>query len=311
MAMRSSSDRVALLAIETTYGTAVPGVAADAILVMDASVQTAADKLERNTDSPHFGGDPFVLVGKRVTFTGTVDLLGHATPGTAAPLGKLYRICGHSETLNVGPPADATYAPISKNFASATVDFYWAGVRFRMTGVRGTIDMAFSIKDYAKGTVTLTGILTLPTDAEAPSGISWATFQTPAPIESETWTVQVGGVNVCAQQLSLSQNATVNLVECSEGREVMITDRKPTGSLRVFKDATLATWNPWSIAESQAIVTLTNTIVKSAGLNVSVPIRAQLEYPNPVDIDGLAGFEIAFTAIPSGAGGDEYSLIFT
>lgn len=311
MAMRSATDRVALLALETTYGTAPALTAADAILLMDASIQTQADKLERNVDMPHFGGDPFVLVGKRITLSGTVDLLGAATPGTAAPLGKLYRICGHSETIDAGPPAQVTYAPISKNFASGAVDFYWAGVRFRMTGVRGSLDMAFNIKDYAKGTINLTGILTLPTDAEPPAGIDWSTFQTPAPIDADTWEVMVGAVNVCAQQLSLAQNATVSLVECSEGREVMITDRKPTGSLRVFKDATLAAWNPWSIAESQAIVTLTNTITKAAGLNVSVPIRAQLEYPQPTDIDGLAGFEIAFTAIPSGAGGDEYSLIFT
>lgn len=311
MAMRSATDRVALLVIEATYGTPATVAAADAILLMDASVQTPADKLERNIDMPHFGGDPFVLVGKRVTLSATVDLLGAATPGTAAPLGKLYRICGHSETLNPGPPTNTTYAPISKAIASATVDFYWAGVLFRMTGVRGSLDMAFNIKDYAKGTINLTGILSMPADGEPPAGISWTSFQTPAPIEADTWEVLVGAVNVCAQQLSLSQNATVNLVECSEGREVMITDRKPTGSLRVFKDATLATWNPWAIANSQGIVTITNTITKAAGLNVSVPIRAQLEYPQPTDIDGLAGYEIPFTAIPSGAGGDEYSLIFT
>lgn len=309
MAMRSATDRVALLGIEASYNTPATITAASAILLMDATVQTVADKLERNIDMPHFGGDPFVLVGKRVTLSATVDLLGHGTPGTAAPLGALYRICGHSETLVL--TTSATYAPISKAIASATVDFYWAGVLFRMTGVRGSLDMAFNIKDYAKGTVNLTGILTLPADGEPPAGISWTTFQTPAPIEADTWEVVVGGVNVCAQQLSLSQNATVNLVECSEGREVMITDRKPTGTLRVFKDATLATWNPWSIANGQTVVTLTNTIVKSAGLNVSVPIRAQLEYPKPTDIDGLAGYEIPFTAIPTGAGGDEYSLIFT
>lgn len=311
MAMRSAEDRVALLALEPTYAAGATITAANAILLQGSSIETLADKLERPIDMPHFGGDPFVMVGKRVVLSATVDLLGAATPGTAAPLGLLYRICGHSQVLNAEPPADTTYAPISKGVASGQLDFYWAGVRFRMLGVRGSIDMEFSIKNFAKGTVQLTGILTMPTDAEPPAGIDWTAFQAPPAIETETWEVMVGATNVCAQQLNLRQGATVNLIECSEGREVMITDRKPTGSLRVFKDALLSVWNPWSIADSHAIVTISNEITKAAGLNISVPIRAQLEYPKPTDIEGQAGFEIPFTAVPSGAGGDEYSIVFS
>lgn len=221
----------------------------------------------------------------------------------------LYKVCGHSETLSAG--VDAVYAPISKTFSSATVDFYWAGVKFRMTGARGSIDFDFSIKGYAKGTISLTGLLTAPTDGEAPGGIDWSAFQTPLPIETESWEVVVGGVNVCAQQLTLSAGSTVNLIECSEGREVVIANRTPSGTLRVLKDATLATWNPWAIAEAQNVVTLVNSITGTAGKQLTMPIRAQLEYPKPTDIDGMAGFEIAFAAVPSGAGGDEYSLTYT
>lgn len=309
MALRSATDRVLLIGIESAYGTPATITATDAILMMNTQVSTEADKLERALDRPYFGGNPFVLVGKRITLSGECDLIGHAYPGTAAPLGVLYKVCGHSETLTAG--VDAVYAPISKTFSSATVDFYWAGVKFRMTGVRGSIDFDFSIKGYAKGTISLTGLLTAPTDGEAPGGIDWSAFQTPLPIETESWEVVVGGVNVCAQQLTLSAGATVNLVECSEGREVVIANRAPSGTLRVLKDATLATWNPWAIAEAQNVVTLANSITGTAGKELTMPIRAQLEYPKPVDIDGMAGFEIAFTAVPSGAGGDEYSLTYT
>jgi hypothetical protein len=312
MALRSSTDRVALLDIETVYGTAATMTEVDAILLMDTQVTPTADKLERNTDSPFFGADPFVLVGKRVTLTAMCDLIGHATPATAAPLGKLYRILGHSQTLvPVGPPIEAVYAPISKDFESATIDFYWAGIRCRMTGARGSLDMEFSIKTFAKGTINVTGIFSIPTDAEPPAGIVWTAFQTPPAIETESWEVIVDGVNVCAQSLTMQANATVNLIECSEAREVAYTERKPTGVLRVYKDATLATWNPWSIADAQDIIVLENTVTKAAGLNVSVPMRAQLEYPKPIDIDGVAGFEIPFSLIPSGAGGDEYKMHFS
>lgn len=308
MALRSSEDRVCLLDIETTYGTAATMTAAAAIVIMESDIQPAADKLERKVDRPYFGGNPFVLVGKRITLTGTIDLIGSATPGNAAPLGKVYRACCHAETLTAA--TDAVYNPISRSIESATIDFYWSGIRFRMLGARGTLDMDFSIKSYAKGTVNFTGLLVIPQDGEAPAGIDWTAFQTPPAIETETWEVVVDGVNVCAQQLTLAQNGTVILSECSEGREVIVTDRVPTGVLRVFKDATLATWNPWAIADAQAIVTLENTITRAAGLNSAIPMNVQLEYPKPTDIDGIAGFEIPFSVIPTD-GDDEYTMTFT
>lgn len=215
----------------------------------------------------------------------------------------------HSETLDAG--VDATYAPISKNFESGTLDFYWAGIRFRLTGVRGYLDFDYTIKNFGRATFNVTGILTVPVDGEAPVGIDWTPFQTPAAIESETWDVVVNGVNVCAQQLTLQQNATVAPIECSNGREIAITARSPGGVLRVYKDSPLATWNPWQLANNHTIVSIENTITKGAGLNVEHNIRAQFEYPRPIELDGMAGFEIPYTAIPTGAGGDEYGIILT
>lgn len=309
MPFRSSEDRVGLLAIETTYGVAATITAANALLLMNSSIEPAADKLERSIDRPYFGGDPFVLVNKRVTFSAEVDLIGAATAGGAAPLSALLRICSHSETLT--PSTSAVYAPISTGVPSGTFDFYWAGVRFRMLGVRGSIDMTFNIREYAKASVQLTGLLVIPQDGEAPSGIDWSAFQTPPAIETETWNCQVAGTAVHARQLSLSANATIPLIETSESRQVIVTDRQPAGSLQVVKNDLLSVWNPWAIADAQSVVTITNTITRAAGLNVAVPIRAQLEYPRPIDIEGVAGFEIPFTAVPSGAGGDEYSITYT
>ena len=310
MALRSSTDRVGLVAVESVYGVAETITAANAMLLMNAQVTPAADKLERNTDKPYFGADPFVLVGKKVTLTADIDILGAAAAsvGDAAPLGPLYRVCGHAEDLVAS--TSATYSPVSTNFESGTVSFYWAGILFQMLGTRGSMDFNFSIKNYAKASISLTGLLVAPADGEPPGSIDWSVFQTPPAIETETWTVTVGGTNVCAQELSLAANATINIIECSEAREVAYTDRKPTGTLKVYKDATLATWNPWDVAEAQSVVVLQNTITKSAGLNCSMPIRAQLEYPKPVDMDGVAGFEIPFNCIPD-TGGDEYSFTLT
>lgn len=307
--MRSYTDRCVLLAIEASYGVAPALAAANAILLRNSQIQPAADKLERNNDKPYFSGNEFVLVGKRVTLTGETDLIGAALAGSAAPLGALYRTCGHSEVLAAG--VSATYSPISRNFASAAIDVFIGGIKYRMLGVRGSIDQDYTVKQYAKATVNLTGLLTGPIDAEPPAGIDWTAFMRPAAIETETWEVTVDGVNVCAQQLTLQANATIAVIECSEGREVAITNRTPGGVLRVFKDSPLATFNPHAIAESQAIVPLLQTITAPGGRSVETAIRAQLEMPRPTEIEGQLGFEIAYTAVATGAGGDEYSIKFT
>lgn len=320
MAFRSATDRVILVAVESVYGTAPTMNAATAILAMGASVRVVGDQLARDLDTPHFGGDPFVIVGKRIELDFEVDLLGNATPGSAAPLGAVYRACGHSQTLvpyDVGPPevlAAAEYRPVSTGQASATVDFYWAGVRFRMTGARGSMDVSWEIKNYAKAAVKLVGILTLPTDSEPPGGIDFSAFQPPAAIETPTWTVNIdpgsGDYDAHCTRMTLAQGGETPLIETSQSRQVIWTDRKPTGELIVIKDAALSVFNPWALADAHTIVALTSTLDGGAGRRVISTVRAQLGYAEPTEVEKVAALRIPYTAVPSGAGNDEYRHTF-
>ncbi len=309
MAFRSNSDRVILAAVESTYGAAPTMNAATVILGMNSSIRTIADQLAREVDQPYFGGDPFVLVGKRVELEFTVDLLGAATAGNASPLSAIYRACGHSETLDAG--VSATYAPVSTGQASATLDFYWAeNVRFRLTGARGSMDITQDIKNYTQATVRMVGILSIPTTASKPSGIDLSAFRTPVAIETPSWTVEIGAYTAHCTRLQLQQNATLPLIETSESRQVIWTDRKPGGELIVVVNDDLSTWNPWSIADAHTIVDIVSTIAGTATKQCALNIRAQLGYPEPTEVDGVAALRIPFTAIPD-EGDDEYSFVLT
>lgn len=310
MAFRSATDTVALLKIETTYGTAPTMAAADAILLMEPQLQIEAQQLERNIAKPFFGGNPFVLVGKVIRLQAMVDLIGSATPGNASPLSALYRVCGHSEVLV--PGTSATYAPVSTGIASATVDFFWAGERHRMTGARGTMDMTFEIDNYGRAQVVLTGIYQGPIDAAPPAGISFAAFQTPQSIDTPNWSVAVGAYQAHARSLNINQGGQVSRVATSESTQILITGRQSSGQLIAMKDADLSVWNPDSIAEAHTIATIVAAITGSAGRNVSITARCQLGMPNRGSpVEGLAAYQIPLSVIPSGAGGDEYSFTFT
>lgn len=303
-------NRTILAKKETVYGTdPTPTGAANALLSFEGSVSLEADKLERKQDLPYFGGDPFVLVGKRAMIEFTFDMLGAATAGNAAPIAPVLLGCAHAETLVAA--TSAKYNPVSSSFDSLTFYFYHAGYLFKVKGARGTIDWEMSIKDWGKGKAKFTGICT-PADVSeaAPGALTLTAFRTPPAVEMETLLVMIGAVAVNASKAAFSQNQEVKMFEGSEAREVGITDRKPSGTLTLFADA-LATINPWSLANAQGVNSIAITVdggaTKKAVLNVPT---AQIELPKLTNIDGAMGWEIPFVALPN-AGNDEYNWVFT
>lgn len=309
MAFRSVNDRVLLVDTESTYGTAATMTAADAILAMNASIQTIGEQLERNIDKPYFGGNPFVLIGKRVELSFEVDLIGHATPGTAAPLAKVLKMCGFGETLD--PGVSAIYAPVSSSFESCTIDFFWAGVKFRLLGARGALDIEQNIKNYGKGKVKVIGLLSTPEDGSGPGGYDWSAFQTPPTIEAATWEVTCGAYTAHCVGFMLNANAELPLIETSESRQVVPVARKPAGEITVILNDNLSTWNPWSIAEAHTIVTVTSTVTGGAGKNTAITARTQFGMPEPTEVEGVAALRIPLVAIPSSAGNDEIEIEYT
>lgn len=311
MGFRSNTDRLILVDIESTYGSAATMSSADAVLAMNASVQTIAEQAARPLDRNYMGNDPFVLIGKRVELSFEIDLIGHATPGTAAPCGKILRMCGFEETLT--PATSSVYAPVLTNAdaESATIDFFWAGAKFRMTGCRGALDVEHGVKTFGKAMVRAIGLLTIPADEEPPSGVSWSAFQTPPAIEQSTWALTVGAHSPHATSFKVSDNAELPLIETSESRQVVWVNRKPTGELICVKNDALSSWNPWSIADAHTIVTITSTVNGGAGKITAVAVRGQLGYPEPTEVEGVAAYRIPFSEVPSEAGNDGKVITFT
>jgi hypothetical protein len=220
------------------------------------------------------------------------------------------KACGFAETLS--PATSATYVPAAPTAqASATVDFYWAGIKFQLLGARGSLDIEQNIKNYGKAKCKLIGLLSVPADGSGPGGYDWSAFQTPPTIDTASWAVTLGAYNAHVTALSLAANAEVPLIETSESTQVLITARKPAGELIVVLNDTLATWNPWAIAAAHTPVTVTSTVTGGAGKNCAITILTQLGLPEATEYEGVAALRIPIVAIPSGAGNDEVSIVYT
>jgi hypothetical protein len=304
-------SRTILFKKEVTEGVdPTPTGAANALLSFDGSVSIDSEVLERNPDRAYFGGDPFKLVGRKITIETTIELLGNATAGLQAPCGPLLECCGHASAL-VASTSDE-YSPITTSVPSGTFYFYHAGLFYKAKGCRGNADIEIMVKGYAKARLRFIGVVTsadLPTEAAAPA-VTLTAWRDPPVVETETLSVTIGGVAFECTKLTLAQNNDLQIHEHSEARRVLIMDRKPALVITGYLPA-LASLNPWNLANTHAdnnvIAIVDGGATKKLTLTSAL---TQFKYPKPVELQRGYGLEIEGVSKPSAAGGDEYKLKF-
>lgn len=310
MALVSYKRKVILAKLEVTYGTdSAPVAATDGVLSMNLSLDLAADDLERELDHPYLAANPSVLVGRMATVEFDFEPVGHATLGTAAPSNAIMEACAHAGVSVAS--TSFTYNPISSAAKSATIHFYMGDQRVAITGCRGTIDFENEIKKFPKAHVKLVGQFAIPTTQAIVSPVV-TTWQDPPAIETETWSLTVNSIAVCATMFQLSQGNEVPMHECSEQREVVLTDRKANGKLRIY-DPTVGVLDLWTLAKDRTQVPIVSIVNGGANkiTTINVP-KAQLSLPKFVEIEGVIGLEFDFKAlVNSASGNDEYTVAYT
>ena len=311
MAIYPFRRKVLLLKTESVYGTdPTPTAIANAIQAMNGSITLEADKAEREIDLAFFGGKPFVIVNRRATIEFEFELLGAAAPGSASPWAPMLKACGFTETLvPVGPPIEAVYTPISDSISSCAIYFWMGTQKFVILGNRGNMEVTAEVGSFLKGKATFTGIMGIPTDVSMPTATLTA-FQEPVAVETESFAVTLDTFALNAKMVTFNLNNDVKLHEGSEAREVIINDRKPSGTIRCY-DPGVAAKDLWTIARTNAKVALTWNVQPPSSpagriIQVDSP-KVQLEMPKFVEIDGARGLEIPFMLLPN-SGNDEVAI---
>ncbi len=304
--------RAILAKIESTYGTdPTPTGLANAILVTGEPNITPmeADFAERNLIRPYLGNSEQLLAGVRVMIDFEVELAGSGTAGTAPAWGPLMRACGHSETIVAG--TSVTYAPISTGFESATIYCNVDGVLHKLTGARGTVSLSMPNKQIPKLKFAFTGIFNPVADAAAPTP-TFTGFAKPLPVTNgNTTPFTLHSYSAVMSEMSFDLAGSIvhrSLVGGSE--QVLITDRKPAGSITI-EATTVTAKDWWTIAKNATLGGLSVTHGITAGNKVQfTSSNVQLTKPAYADLDGIQMLQMGTVFVPS-SGNDEYSLILT
>lgn len=304
--------RLILLESEATYGTDPTPTGADAILVRDLSITPLqSDTVGRDLVRPYLGASEQLLANTRVQCTFSVELAGSGTAGTAPRYGKALLACGLSETIVA--TTSVTYAPVSSSFGSCTIYYNIDGVLHKVTGARGTFTINGTVGQIPTIDFTFTGIYNTPTDTALPS-VTYADQATPVIFkQGNTTDFQLLSYSGCLQSVSFDIGNTLvyrELVGCT--KQVLLTDRAATGSV-TLEAVTMATKNYFTAALTDN--TLGNLLFQhgqTAGNIIDfVSTRIDIGDVSYGDQDGIHMLTIPYTAVPSTAGNNEFSLVYT
>lgn len=296
---------------ESTYGTDSSPAGTDALLVRNLEITPIeADIVSRDLIRPYLGNSPQLLANSRVSITFQVELSGSGTAGTAPRFGSILQACGMSETIVAS--TSVTYAPVSSSFSSATIYFNNDGIRHILTGCRGSFTLNAQVGQIPTIDFTMVGVYNAPTDTAQPS-VTYSAQASPLIFkQGNTSSFQFFSYAGCLQSVSFDiANSTVyrELVGCT--KEIIITDRKPSGTVMIEAPA-LATKDYFNLAQTETTGNLTFLHGTTAGNRVTLTAgQCDVSNPSYADQDGVQMLNIPYVATPTTAGNDEVSLAFT
>jgi len=301
--------------IETTYGTdPSPVGGSDAVQVTNLELTPIeSDNVQAAAFQGFLGNSTrgTLVANKRVSVTFDVELAGSGTAGTAPAFGPLLKACGLSQT--VVSSVSVTYAPVSSSFDSATIYCFYDGTRHKITGARGTVSFNMTAGQFAVASFNFIGIYNAP-DGTALSG-SFTVANQAAAIEVNDTNVTTatfhGVTSSRIESFDLALNNELLYKETASNQEVLITNRAPGGTA-VIEAPAIGTTDFFGKAVAVATGS-TSLVLGATGGNIVTVNAAQTDITgcSYADTNGVIALSMPYLALPTTAGNNEMSLIFT
>jgi hypothetical protein len=301
--------------IESTYGTdPSPVGGSDAVQVTNLEVTPIeSDNVQAAAYQGFLGNSTrgTLVANKRVSVTFDIELAGSGTAGTAPAFGPLLKSCGLSEAIVSS--TSVTYAPVSSSFSSATIYCFYDGTRHKITGARGTVSFNMTAGQFAVASFNFIGIYNAPDDT-ALSG-SFTVANQAAAIEVNDTNVTTatfhGVTSSRIESFDLALNNELLYKETASNKEVLITNRAPGGTA-VIEAPAVGTTDFFAKAVASATDSTSIVLGSTAGNIVTVnAAQTDITGCSYADTNGVIALSMPYLALPTTAGNNEMSLVFT
>ena len=304
-----------LAKIESTEGTdPTPVGGSNAIQVTSVDITPIeSDTIQADAMQGFLGNSTrgTVLANKRVSVSFSTELSGSGAAGTAPGYGPLLKSCGLSET--VVSSTSVTYAPVSASFSSCTIYCFYDLTRHKITGARGTVTFNLVAGQIASADFQFTGIYNAP-DSTDMSG-TWTLANQAAGLEVNDTNITTATFHGVASQrlesFDLALNNEIVYKETVSSKQSLIVNRAPGGTA-VIEALDTATTDYF--AKAVAVATGATDIILGASAGNIVRLKADQTDITGVsygDTNGVRSLNVPYLALPSTAGNNEISLIYT
>jgi hypothetical protein len=198
------------------------------------------------------------------------------------------------------------------DIAGLTIAAHMDGQKHLATGCRGSAQFMGKVDEFFRVMFNMTGIYAAPTDVALPSA-TFGNHVDPLHVNNaNTTNLLINSWNgACLSEFDFNLNNSINyreLVGCT--KQVRVNDRQGNGKI-VIESPSLATFNAFTAATTSAIGTVSFSHADSAGGSCAVTARCNFGAPTYADMDNITMLDIPVGLVPSTAGNDELTLVFT
>ncbi len=252
-----------------------------------------------------------VLANKRVSVSFSTELSGSGAAGTAPAYGPLLKSCGLSESI--ASSTSVTYAPVSASFSSCTIYCFYDLTRHKITGARGTVTFNLVAGQIASADFQFIGIYNAP-DSTDMSG-TWTLANQAAGLEVNDTNVTTatfhGVTSQRIESFDLALNNELVYKETTSSKQVLIVNRAPGGTA-VIEALDTATTDYFAKASATAMGATDVILGASAGNIVRLKVdQTDITGVSYGDTNGIRSLNLPYLALPTTAGNNEMSLIYT
>ena len=302
---------------EVTYGID-PGsyVAADAVLISDATFRIVPENVPRDLIRSYFGASEELTGTRRSEIEFTVELAGSGTVDLPPQWGKLLIAAGFSETITAANRVE--YAPITNGIGSATFRYHIDGVRYTARGARATAKLMLNAYERPTMRMTMWGFDTSAVEDLAVS-TSYAGWQRPQVVaDANSGDIRLGGTYAAgvvsagtilpSRGLEIDIGSKLSHIKMLGGEAIDITDRAISGMMKVALASDIEpTWRTDINANTLASVGFNHGTVAGNRLCVFAPSVQRTE-PQMEDYEGRVLMSVNLRVLPT-TGNDDIRIV--
>lgn len=311
---------VILVKPETTAGVdAIPTGAANAIQAMDMSITPLdASNIDTNVMAPWFGNSLSLVGSASVKCSFSVLLAGAGLAATAPAWGALMLACGNAETTGLLTPNRVEYLPATDSLKTVTIYWYDDGLLHKLIGCFGNVKLSAKSGEAPKLTFDFTGLdagvsaianaTAVLTGWKVPVGITKANVTDVLLGCTYATGALTGGTSYNSTGLSLDWGNAVAFAPMLTTEQVVMTDRKMTGTLSLELSAAQEV-TQMAAVKANTLQSVGFVIGTASGNKIMLHLpNVQLLSPKKEDFNGmrLIGFDLR--ALPT-AGNDELRIV--